>query len=116
MQLSRLSLAKPFTVDLASKRTLLQFHILFLGVFIEPYRKCLVDLGNFRISNTPLELDNLENLEHLEEKCINAARQSARVASLLQVDNLVRARCWVSMCVSPQKTVITTSLMQDQLH
>jgi hypothetical protein len=103
MQLSRLSLARPFTIDLATKRSLLQSHILFLGTFIEPYRKCLVDLGSFRLSNTLIEFDNLEDLNHLEEQCVLAARQSARVASLLQIDNLVRAHCWVSMCVSPQK-------------
>ncbi|CAG5137409.1 uncharacterized protein ALTATR162_LOCUS93 [Alternaria atra] len=100
MQLSQLNLAKPFTIDSASKRSLLQFHVLFLGVFIEPHRNCLVDLGNFRINNKPLEIENLRDLEHLEELCILAARQSARVASLLQIDNLVRAHCWVSIYTS----------------
>ena len=103
MQLSRLSLTSPFTTNLTTKRSLLQTHILFLGIFVEPYRKYLVDLGSFRLSNELVEFDGLEDLEHLEEQCILAARQSARVASLLQIDNLVRAHCWVSMCVSPQK-------------
>ncbi|KAI0573665.1 hypothetical protein Alg130_09998 [Pyrenophora tritici-repentis] len=100
MQLSRLSLARPFTTDLATKRSLLQSHILFLGTFVEPYRKYLVDLGNFRLSNTLVEPDDLEDLKHLEEQCVLAARQSARVASLLQMDNLVRAHCWVSIYTS----------------
>jgi hypothetical protein len=103
MQLSRLSLTSPFTTNLTTKRSLLQSHILFLGIFVEPYRKYLVDLGSFRLSNELVEFDGLEDLEHLEEQCILAARQSARVASLLQIDNLVRAHCWVSMCVSPQQ-------------
>jgi len=103
MQLSQLNLGSPFTMSLTMKRSLLRIHILFLGVFIEPYRKCLVDLGNFRLGNASVEFDNLEDLEHLEEQCVLAARQSARVASLLQIDNLVRAYCWISMCVSPQE-------------
>jgi hypothetical protein len=103
MQLSRLSLARPFSMNLSMKRSLLQIHILFLGIFSEPYRKCLVDLGNFRLSNASVEIDGLEDLTYLEEQCVLAARQSARVASLLQIDNLVRAHCWVSMCVSPQR-------------
>ncbi|CAG5180806.1 uncharacterized protein ALTATR162_LOCUS9432 [Alternaria atra] len=100
MQLSRLSLTSPFTTNLTTKRSLLQTHILFLGIFVEPYRKYLVDLGSFRLSNELVEFDGLEDLEHLEEQCILAARQSARVASLLQIDNLVRAHCWVSIYTS----------------
>lgn len=103
MQLSRLSLADPFAMDSTTKRCLLQSHILFLGVFIEPYRNCLVDLGNFRLSNTPSKSDDLEGLKYVEEQCVLAARQSARVASLLQTDSLVRAHCWISMYVTPEK-------------
>jgi hypothetical protein len=103
MQLSQLSLARPFSMNAAMKRSLLQTHILFLGIFSEPYRKCLVDLGNFRLSNVSVEINGLEDLVYLEEQCVLAARQSARVASLLQIDNLITARCWISMCVSPQR-------------
>ena len=99
MQLSRLSLVDPFTMNKAAKRSLLQSHILFLGVFIEPYRDCLGQLGEFRLRNEPMKNDNLGNLIHVEEQCVLAARQSARVASLLQTDGLVRAHCWISMCV-----------------
>jgi hypothetical protein len=101
MQLSRLSLGNPFTMKSATKRSLLQSHILFLGIFIEPYRNCLVDLGNFRLSNAPIEGDDLEGLQYIEEQCVLAARQSARVASLLQFDSLVRAHCWISMYFHP---------------
>ena len=90
-------------MNAAMKRSLLQTHILFLGIFSEPYRKCLVDLGNFRLSNVSVEINGLEDLVYLEEQCVLAARQSARVASLLQIDNLVRAHCWVSMYVSSQR-------------
>ena len=97
MQLSRLSLADPLTMNWHTKRSLLQLHILFLGLFIEPYRDCLVDLGGFRLSNTPIESEDLEALKAVEEQCVLAARQSARVASLLQLDNLIRSHCWVSV-------------------
>jgi len=100
MQLSRLSLADPLTMNWHTKRSLLQLHILFLGLFIEPYRTCLVDLGRFRLNKTPMESENLEAMKIVEEQCVLAARQSARVASLLQIDNLIRARCWVSMYVN----------------
>jgi hypothetical protein len=97
MQLSRLSLADPLTIRLHTKRSLLQLHILFLGLLNEPYRNCLVDLGKFRLSNTPIDSKDLDALKHVEEQCVLAARQSARVASLLQIDNLIRSHCWVSM-------------------
>jgi hypothetical protein len=85
----------------ATKRSLLQSHILFLGIFTEPYRNCLFDLGNHRLSNTPIDGDDLEGLKYIEEQCVLAARQSARVASLLQFDTLVRAHCWISMYFHP---------------
>jgi len=97
IQLSRVSLANPFMVNWHTKRSLLQLHILFLGLFIEPYRDCLVDLGRFRLSHTPTESQDLEALRTVEEQCILAARQSARVVSLLQLDNLIRSHCWVSV-------------------
>ena len=87
MQLSRLSLADPLTMNWHTKRSLLQLHILFLGLFIELYRDCLIDLGRFRLSNTPTESEDLEALKAVEEQCVLAARQSARVTSLLQLDN-----------------------------
>jgi hypothetical protein len=100
MQLSRLSLADPFTINRHSKRSLLQLHILFLGLFVEPYRDCLVDLGRFRLGNPPIKSRDLEPLKNVEEQCILAARQSARVASLLQIDESIRSHCWVSVYVN----------------
>ena len=97
MQLSHLSLADPLAIKQHTKRSLLQLHILFLGLFIEPYRDCLVDLGRFRLSNTPVVSEDLDALKHVEEQCVLAARQSARVASLLHTDNLIRSHCWVSV-------------------
>jgi hypothetical protein len=38
----------------------LQLHMLFLGLLIEPYRDCLLDLGKFRLSNTPQAVIVLE--------------------------------------------------------
>ena len=103
MQLSRLSLADPLTVDWHTKRSLLQLHILFLGLFIEPYRDCLVDLGQFRMGKTSFEPGDLRGLKSVEEQCVLAARQSARVASLLQTNNLIRSHCWVSVYVPPNQ-------------
>jgi hypothetical protein len=98
MQLARLSFTDPHTTNWHTKRSLLRLHMLFLGLFIEPHRNCLVDLGEFRLSdNILIESADLEALKTVEEQCVLAARQSARVASLLQVDNLIRSHCWVSM-------------------
>ena len=109
MQLSRLSLADPLTLNWHTKRSLLQLHILFLGLFIEPYRNCLVDLGRYRLSNIPIESQDLETLKTVEEQCVLAARQSARVASLLQTDNLIRSRCWISMYARLSRTCHTSA-------
>jgi hypothetical protein len=109
MQLSRLSLADPLTIDWHSKRSLLQFHILFLGLFIEPYRKCLLDLAAFRLSVTSIRSEDLETLRIVEEQCVLAARQSARVASLLQIDDSIRSRCWVSVYVNFNRNCSTSS-------
>jgi hypothetical protein len=97
MQLSRLSLADPLTTKWHTKRSVLQLHILFLGLFIEPYRNCLVDLARFRLGNNPVVPEDLNALKNVEEQCVLAARQSARVASLLQAADLIRSHCWVSM-------------------
>ncbi|KAF2125851.1 hypothetical protein P153DRAFT_324148 [Dothidotthia symphoricarpi CBS 119687] len=97
MQLSRLSLANPLSLNWQSKRSLLQLHILFLGLCIEPYRSGLIDLGRLRLGISPLEPETLHTLKSVEKQCVMAARQSARVASLLQTDNLIRSRCWVSV-------------------
>jgi hypothetical protein len=115
MQLSRLSLADPFTLNWHTKRSLLQLHILFLGLFIEPYRNCLVDLGRIRLSDAPVEPQDLKVMKHIEEQCIMAARQSARVAALLQSDNLVRSHCWVSVYVKIISE-FPTNLMQDNRY
>jgi hypothetical protein len=99
MQLSRLSLADPFGMNRGTKRALLQLHVLFLGLFVEPFRDCLVDLAEFRLGEAPLASENVDATYHVEEQCVLAARQSARVASLLLTDNLIRSHCWVSMYV-----------------
>lgn len=109
MQLSRLSLADPLTMNWNTKRALLQLHILFLGLFIEPYRTCLVDLGKFRLHDTSIEPQDLEPMKNVEEQCILAARQAARVVSLLQVDNLIRSHCWVTMYVNHISNQYTSS-------
>ena len=100
MQLSRISLADPLTIEWHTKRSLLQFHMLFLGLFTEPYRDCLLELGRFRLSNTPVISEDLDALKHVEEQCVLAARQSARMVSLLQIDNLTRSHCWISVYVN----------------
>lgn len=108
MQLSQLSLANPLTMDRHTKRSLLQLHILFLGLLIQPYREFLAELGSIRLLNTPIdsESSNMEDLELVEKQCVLAARQSARVASLLQTDNLVRSHCWVSVYVETLRSEI----------
>jgi hypothetical protein len=102
-QLSRLSLADPFTMRWHTKRSLLQLHILFLGLFIEPYRDSLVDLGRLRLSSTSMDTDDLDALKHVEDQCVLAARQSARVASLLHTNNLIRSHCWISVYVDSNR-------------
>jgi hypothetical protein len=100
MQLSQLSLADPLAMNWHSKRSILQLHVLFLGLLIEPYRKSLANLGRYRLSNISAALEDLKVLKNLEEQCVLAARQSARVASLLQTNNLIRPHCWVSLYTS----------------
>jgi hypothetical protein len=114
MQLSRLSLADPLAMNWHTKRSLLQLHILFLGLFIEPYRKCLTDLARIRLNDAPCEPEHLEMMKKIEEQCILAARQSARVASLLQSNNMMRSHCWVSVYVqSMSETFNEPSLTQE---
>lgn len=108
MQLSRLSLADPLTIRRDTRRSLLQLHILFLGLFIEPYRSCLLDLGKSRLSDTSFDSEDLNALKHVEEQFVLAARQSARVASLLQTDNLIRSHCWVSVYVNSNENRFTS--------
>ena len=111
MQLSQLSLADPLAMDWHSRRSLLQLHVLFLGLLIEPYRKGLVNIGKYRLNNNvdPTALEDLEALKNLEEQCVLAARQSARVVSLLQTDNSIRSRCWVSVYVNSSTHDSTSS-------
>jgi hypothetical protein len=97
LQLRRLSLADPLPSDWHTRRSLFLLHILFLGIFIESHKNCLITLGDFRSGSAPLESGDLESLQYIEEQCVLAARQSARVASLLQADNLIRSHCWISM-------------------
>jgi hypothetical protein len=116
MQLSQLSLVDPLAMNWHSKRSLLQLHVLFLGLLIEPYRKGLVDLGRYRLNNISIALEDLEALKNIEEQCVLAARQSARVASLLQTDNLVRSHCWVSMYVDSNRNCCTSSNACNRLQ
>lgn len=109
MQLSRLSLADLLTIDWHLKRSLLQFHILFLGLFIEPYWKCLLDLAAFCLNGTLIRLEDLETLRIVEEQCVLAARQSAWVASLPQIDYSIRSCCWVSVYVNSLRNCSTSS-------
>jgi hypothetical protein len=95
MQLNQLSIANPFAVTGHTKRSLLQLHMLFLGLFIEPYRTCLLDIGKYRLGDSSSRPQYVESLKEIEEQCVLAAHQSARVASLLQIDDLVRSHCWV---------------------
>jgi hypothetical protein len=97
MQLSRLHRGNPHTINWHTKRSLLQLHMLFLGLFIEPYRFLLVDLGKSRLINPSSKSEDLETMSNIEMQCVLGARQCARVASLLQVDNLIRSHCWVTM-------------------
>jgi hypothetical protein len=95
MQLSRTSLANPSTVGWHTKQSLLQLHILFLGLFTKPYWDCLVKLRRCHLSNALVVLEDFNTLKHVEEQCVLAARQSALVAFLLQIDNLIQSHCWV---------------------
>jgi hypothetical protein len=97
MQLNQLSIANPFQVTGYTKRSVLQLHILFLGLFTEPYRTCLVDIGKSRLDDPSSALQHINSMKTIEERCISAAQQSARVVSLLQIDDLVRSHCWVSV-------------------
>lgn len=99
MQLSHISISNPSAQNWHTKRSLLQLHIVFLGLFMEPYRVCLINLGRFRLGDhtRSIEKERLNALISVEEQCVSAARQTARVASLLQFDNLVRSHCWVSL-------------------
>jgi hypothetical protein len=115
MQLSQLSLADPLAMNWHSKRSLLQLHVLFLGLLIEPYRKSLANLGNYRLSNISIALEDLNVLKNLEEQCVLAARQSARVASLLQTNNLIRPHCWVSMYVDSDRNCCMRSNTRNWL-
>ncbi|KAH7084734.1 hypothetical protein BKA63DRAFT_1660 [Paraphoma chrysanthemicola] len=101
MQLSRLSLADPLNMNWSTKRSLLQLHILFLGLLVEPFRDHLIDVARLRLGEaaSPNQKD-LDAWFRVEEQCVLAARQSARVTSLLQIDNLIRSHCWVSIYTS----------------
>ncbi|KAH7060964.1 hypothetical protein BKA63DRAFT_225024 [Paraphoma chrysanthemicola] len=101
MQLSRLSLADPLHLNWSTKRALLQLHILFLGLLVEPFRNCLINVARLRLGEAaPTDSENVDSLFFAEDQCILAARQSARVISLLQTDNLIRSHCWVSIYTS----------------
>ncbi|KAK7177959.1 hypothetical protein PSPO01_15990 [Paraphaeosphaeria sporulosa] len=68
MRHSHISLANPLTLDWHKKRSLLQLHILFLGLFIEPYRICLIELGRVRLGDKLTDREDLEALINVEEQ------------------------------------------------
>jgi hypothetical protein len=109
IQLSCLSLANPLTIDWHTKQSLLRLHTLFLGLFIEPHRSCLIDIGQPRLCDIPIESGLLQTMKDVEQQCILAARQSARMASLLQIDNLIPSHCWVTVYVSHCRNPSTSS-------
>ncbi|KAK7177929.1 hypothetical protein PSPO01_16022 [Paraphaeosphaeria sporulosa] len=86
MQFSRLSRADLLTMERYTLRSALRMHMLFLAMFIEPYKQCLIDLGSFRLGEMPIEDEDLEALRSVEEQSVTAARQSARVAALLHTE------------------------------
>jgi hypothetical protein len=95
MQLSRLNLADPLAQTGHTKRVLLQLHTLFLGLFVEPFRTRLVEIGNIRLGKIPASQQDRQIMEQIEGQCIQAARQLSRIVGLLQVNQLVRSQCWV---------------------
>jgi hypothetical protein len=97
MQLGWLNRTDSHDIPWYTKRSLLQLHMLFLGLFNEPYRACLAEVGRARLGDNSGELEAQENMKIVENECILAARQCSRVVSLLQTDNLIRSHCWVSM-------------------
>jgi hypothetical protein len=97
MQLSRLNLADPLAQSGQTRRALLQLHILFLGLFVEPFRLCLVDIRNIRLGDKASTSAEVDTMEYVEKQSVLAARQCARVASLLQINQLVRSHCWVAV-------------------
>lgn len=62
---------------------------------MEPYRKCTFVLSQFGLGDILLSAEDLEALTSVEDLCVLAARQSSRVASLVQFDNLVQPRSWI---------------------
>jgi hypothetical protein len=100
MQLSRLHLEDSRTITWNTKRSLLQLHMLFLGLFNEPYRTWLVELGKSRLQGSSSDSEDHEVMRNIEKQCVSAAQQCGRVMSLLQVDNLIRSHCWVALYVN----------------
>jgi hypothetical protein len=97
IQLSQLNLADPLAQTGYTRRTLLQLHTLFLGLFFEPFRACLAELANIRLGNIAAKREDIAGMEYIEAQSVLAARQSARVASLLQLNQLLRSHCWVTV-------------------
>ncbi|KAF2424432.1 hypothetical protein EJ08DRAFT_700788 [Tothia fuscella] len=100
VQMSRLTLAEPNSITWYTRRSILQLHMLFLGLFSEPYRTCLMDLGKYRLGETSRKAHDVEIMTNIENQCVSSARQSARILSLLQSDNLIRSHCWVALYTS----------------
>jgi hypothetical protein len=100
MQISRLNLTDSQDIKMYTKRSLLQLHMLFLGLFNEPYRSCLVDLGKCRLGECTSDPKHLHMMTDLESQCVSTAQQCARLVSLLQIDNLIRSHCWIALYVN----------------
>lgn len=96
MQLSRLR-ENESDVPPHVRRNLLHLHTMFLGLFTEPHRSLLVDLGHRRLSNKWEGLESPNTVLDFEAQCLSAARQGARITGLLHIDDMVRAHCWISM-------------------
>jgi hypothetical protein len=100
MQLSQVKSMGSSAATEHAKRSLLQLHMLFLCLFIEPYRAILVDLGVSRLDNGSEVLEKGEKMRPIEQQCILAAQQSARLSTLLVLDDLMVSNCWVSVYVT----------------
>jgi hypothetical protein len=56
-----------------------------------------MDIGRVRLGTFVATGEDIKSLEYIETQAVLAARQSARVASLLQVNQMLRSHCWVAV-------------------
>jgi hypothetical protein len=100
MQMKYLQLRDAEGIAKHTRRSLLQLHTLFLGLFTEPHRLLLVDVGTSRLEDGKSGPASHDDVAEFEKQSMLAARQGARVVSLLHFDNMIRAHCWVSIYTS----------------